>query len=220
MFRSFAAAEEEYCYDQANYLNGESNCGYFCLRIAAEIVLGRKFTKGKKGKDGEQEVFEKQFLGLCLKSGQRISESSAQFNATFPEIDVYFQTEEATEYSPEAVVAKLDAGEKVLVLNIQNMNFRGNKLVKGRFGHNICCVGHKDGKLIFKDSNKYRGKCRKTMDISILQTGYDALKDAKDIDTRARALRQNPTHISEMFWTTREKPVRPTMIRKSRRRRK
>lgn len=214
MFRSFAAAEEQYCYEQGNYQNGDSNCGYFCLRIAAEIILGRKFNKT------ERTTFTDEFLGLCLVSGQRISESSTQFNATFPEIDVYFETEEATEYSPEAVVAKLDAGEQVLVLNIQNMNFRGNKLIKGRFGHNICCVGHRDGKLIFKDSNKYRGKCEKTMDISILQAGYDALKDAKDIDTRARALRQHPTHISEMFWTTREKPVRRTTVRRSRRRRK
>tara|TARA_B110001450_G_scaffold255030_1_gene281607 strand:- start:310 stop:954 length:645 start_codon:yes stop_codon:yes gene_type:complete len=212
MFRSFAAAEEDYCYDQGNYQNGESNCGYFCLRIAAEIVLGRTFDQA------ERTTFTNEFLGMCLVSGQRISESSAQFNEKFPEIDVYFKTEEANEYSPEAVVTKLDAGHQVLVLNIQNMNFRGNKLVKGRFGHNICCVGHEDGKLIFKDSNKYHGKCKKTMAISILQAGYDALKDAKDIDTRARALRQHPTHISEMFWTTREKPVRSTTIRRSRRR--
>jgi len=209
MFHSFAAAEEDYCYDQQQYKNGDSNCGYFCLRIAAEIVLGREFS------DSEKKTFEDVFLDMCLISGQRISVSSAQFSATFPEIDVYFQTDEATEYSPDAVIEKLDAGEQVLILNIQNMNFRGNELIKGRFGHNICCVGHKDGKLIFKDSNKFHGRCRKTMDISILHDGYDDLKDAKDIDTRTRALRQHPTHISEMFWTTRDQTVKCTPVRRS-----
>ena len=209
MFHSFAAAEEDYCYDQGDYTNGNSNCGYFCLRIATEFVLGREFTKSEK------DVFENTFLNMCLSTGQVIAISSQHFSETFPEIDVYFQTDEATEYSPEEVVSKLDAGEKVLILNIQNMDFQRKKLVKGTYGHNICCVGHKDGKLIFKDSNKYHGTCIKTMDISTLQAGYDALKNAKDIDTRKRVLRQQPTHISEMFWTTREKTVEP--LRRSQR---
>ena len=199
--------------------NKANDCGYYSLRIAAEVALGRKFNTA------ETKVFRENFLSLCLMSGERLEKSTEEFVELFPDMGVYFETEEATEYSPQMVVDKLDAGEKVLVLNIQNMNFRGRTFVRGRYGHNVCCIGHKDGKLIFADSNRQSGSCRKTMDISILQKGYDAIVSAvsnssDELDARSKVMRSHPTHISEVYWVTRDRPQkRLRKLRRSRRRR-
>lgn len=198
-----------FCYQQ-----GDNDCGYYCLRIAAEMALGRKFNAD------EVSVFKHHFLPLCLMSGERLEKSTQEFAELFPEMGIYFVTKEANEYSPEAVVEKLDAGEKVVVLNIQNMDFRGQRFVKGRYGHNVCCIGHENGRLIFADSNR---PCRKTMDISLLQAGYDAIKatdNAADLlDARQRVMRTHPTHISEMFWVTKEAALKMVTVRRSKRRR-
>lgn len=214
-YRQFIVAEPRrkgppFCYQQ-----GDNNCGYYCLRIAAEMALGRKFNSA------ETSVFRDEFLSLCLMSGERLEKSTQEFAELFPDMGVYFVTKEATEYSPEDVVEKLDAGEKVLVLNIQNMDFKRNKFIKGPYGHNVCCIGHDDGKLIFADSNR---PCRKTMDMSILQAGYDAIKatdGAADLlDARQKVMRKHPTHISEMFWVTKEAALKMVTLRRSGRRRK
>lgn len=198
-----------FCYQQ-----GENDCGYYCLRIAAEIALGRKFNAD------EIKIFKNHFLPLCLMSGERLEKSTQEFAELFPNMGVYFITEDANEFSPQKVVEKLDAGEKVLILNIQNMNFRGQTFVKGRYGHNVCCIGHKDGKLIFADSNR---PCRKTMDISLLQTGYDAINVANDaadlLDARQKVMRTHPTHISEMFWVSSQATLKVVNVRRSKRRR-
>lgn len=198
-----------FCYQQ-----GDNDCGYYCLRIAAEMALGRKFNSSEIG------IFKEHFLPLCLMSGERLEKSTQEFAELFPDMGIYFVTQEANEYSPATVVEKLDAGEKVLVLNIQNMDFRGQRFVKGRYGHNVCCIGHDNGKLIFADSNR---PCRKTMDISLLQAGYDAIKatdGAADLlDARQRVMRTRPTHISEMFWVTKEAALKMVTVRRSRRRR-
>ena len=118
------------------------------------------------------------------------------------------------------IVEKLDAGEKVVILNIQNMKFSGQRFVMGRYGHNVCCIGHKNGRLIFADSNR---PCRKSMDISLLRAGYDAIKateDASDLlDARQRVMRTHPTHISEMFWITKQAALKMFNVRRSKRRR-
>ena len=207
--RKKAASGPPFCYQQ-----GENDCGYYCLRIAAETVVGRKFN------EKERRVFRRDFLSLCLMSGERLEKSTEEFGQVFPDMGVYFTTEQANEYSPASVVEKLDAGEKVLVLNIQNMTFSGATFVRGRYGHNVCCIGHKNGKLIFADSNR---PCRKTMDISLLQTGYEALKateGADDVlDARKTVLRTHPTHISEMFWVTKQRPAKKARVRRGTRRR-
>tara|TARA_B110000008_G_scaffold256723_1_gene274346 strand:+ start:2555 stop:3226 length:672 start_codon:yes stop_codon:yes gene_type:complete len=202
-----------FCYQQ-----GDNDCGYYSLRIAAEVALGRKFNSA------ETKIFRENFLSLCLMSGERLEKSTEEFVALFPEMGVYFATEEATEYSPETIIDKLDAGEQVLVLNIQNMSFRGRSFIRGRYGHNVCCVGHKDGKLVFADSNRQSGSCRKTMDISILQSGYDSIKSAvanspDELEARTKVMRTHPTHISEVYWVTRDRPLKKVRkLRRSRRR--
>ena len=209
-----------FCYQQ-----GDNDCGYFCLRIAAEITLGRKFDAA------ERRIFSKQFLSLCLMSGERLEKSTEEFNQTFspdlfPELGtVYFAAKEATVFSPQDVIEKLDEGQQVVILNIQNMDFQSKTFVSGRYGHNVCCVGHDNGKLIFADSNRVSGSCRKTMDIEILQEGYDriveATKDAGDLlDAQTKVMRKHPTHISEMYWVTREQQIKPRRLRRSRRSRK
>ena len=198
-----------FCYQQ-----GENDCGYYCLRIAAEMAIGRKFNRD------EVKVFKEHFLPLCLTSGERLEKSTQEFAQLYPDMGIYFVTQECNEYSPQAVVEKLDAGEKVVILNIQNMKFSGQRFVKGRCGHNVCCIGHKNGRLIFADSNR---PCRKTMDISLLQAGYDAIKateGASDLlDARQRVMRTHPTHISEMFWVTKQAALKIFNVRRSKRRR-
>ena len=215
MLKQFVVSEPKKATPPFCYQQGPNDCGYYSLRIAAEIALGRKFNAS------EVKDFKDNFLSLCLMSGERLEKSTEEFSQVFKGMGVYFATEEAVEYSPATVIEKLDAGEKVLVLNIQNMDFRGKRLVKGRYGHNICCVGHSDGKLIFADSNR---PCRKTMDISILQGGYEAIQtsvaNASDVlDARNRVMRTHPTHISEVFWVTKERPVKVKSLRRSGRRR-
>ena len=129
------------------------------------MAIGRKFNRERSS------IHE--HLPLCLTSGERLEKSTQEFAQLYPDMGIYFVTQEYNEYSPQAVVEKLDAGEKVVILNIQNMKFSGQRFVKGRYGHNVCCIGHKNGRLIFADSNR---PCRKTMDISLLQAGYDAIK--------------------------------------------
>jgi hypothetical protein len=208
-----------FCYQQ-----GDNDCGYFCLRIAAEITIGRKFDAA------ERRVFSEQFLSLCLMSGERLEKSTEEFNQTFssdtfPELGtVYFATKEATVFSPQDVIEKLDEGQQVVVLNIQNMDFRSKTFVSGRYGHNVCCIGHDNGKLIFADSNRVSGSCRKTMAIEILQEGYDrilnATKNADDLlDAQKKVMRTHPTHISEMYWVTREQQIKSRRLRRSKRRR-
>lgn len=215
MLKQFVATKPKKATPPFCYQQGQNDCGYYSLRIAAEIALGRKFNAS------EVKDFTDNFLSLCLMSGERLEKSTEEFGHVFKDTGVYFTTEEADEYSPDTVIEKLDAGEKVLVLNIQNMDFRGKKLVKGRYGHNICCVGHSDGKLIFADSNR---PCRKTMDISILRDGYEAIRasvvDTSDVlDARNRVMRTHPTHISEVFWVTNERPTPAKRLRRSGRRR-
>lgn len=222
MIRQFISAEPKrkrnsgppFCYQQ-----GDSDCGYYCLRIAAEIVLQRRFNSE------EASTFRNEFLGMCLVSGQRLEFSIGQFAQHYPDMGVYFITEpDVFEFSPATVVEKLDAGCKALVLNIQNIKFKGSTFVRGRYGHNICCIGHKDGKLIFADSNRSAGSCRKTMDMAILQKGFDdiqqAIQDGSDEgESRQRIERQqHPTRIVEMFWATTELPYQKSVsVRRSKR---
>jgi|TARA_B100000767_G_C19645993_1_gene484631 hypothetical protein len=219
MLHQFIATEPKrtsgppFCYQQ-----GESDCGYYSLRIAAEIALKRRFDSE------EDQTFRQEFLNMCLVSGQRLEFSVMHFAEQFPDMSVYFTTEaDVPEFSPTTVIEKLDAGCKAVVLNIQNMDFAGNRLTRGRYGHNICCVGHGKGKLIFADSNRNRGSCRKTMDIELLQKGFEDIQNVIQHSSDEHEARQKlerrtrPTRIVEMFWVNDTLPCKKIHLRRSRR---
>jgi hypothetical protein len=203
------------------YQQGESDCGYYCLRIAAEITLQRKFNAD------ERKAFTK-FKGLCAKVGTSLDLSTQRFVSYFPDMGVYFNEKNAysqdEHISLDLVRACLDMG-KVVVLNITNMDFKGNKLVRSKSqgmnnGHNICCVGYDDTHLIFQDSNKYRKSCRKTMSLDLLQEGYEEMIAAGgDLDRRLKVMHR-ATYITEMYVADTEEKTPPRKTRRSRRRRR
>ena len=196
------------------YQQGASDCGYWCLRIAAEISMRRRFTRE------EAKTFTA-FKRQCAKAGSCLSLSTARFAAAFPDLGVHFNPSEAyaaEEFvSPAMIKSALDAG-RVVVLNIQRVALRRDALVPGeKDGHNVCCVGYDERDFIFHDSNKYRNKCRKTMRISDLQEGYDRVVSAgDDLEARVRAM-SSATYASEMYvadTTRRDAPPRRMSLRR------
>ena len=218
MFKVFAPSEPAYnpahCYQQST----DSNCGYYCLRIAAEYFLGDKFKKRSK------KIFTRDFLPMCPRNGERLEVSTKEFERLFPALDIHFETDNKPDYSPADVLEKLAEG-KILVLNVQNIKFVGNKMKaytrakgakRGVEGHNICCIGGDEEKLIFSDSNWSGKSCRKTMQTDILQVGYEAVHGLT-LNPRDRAIAKT-TFICEMFWVV-AGPPKKTPLRRSRRRR-
>ena len=203
------------------YQQGVNDCGYYCLRIAAEITRKRKMTTT------EEKTFDK-FKGTCAKKGSQLELSTSRFSSYFPNFGVYFNTYESYlssdpgEYiSPDEIKSILDQG-KVVVLNIQNMDFKKKTLIrcKGGGGHNICCIGYDDKKFIFQDSNKYGNSCTKTMAIDVLQTGYETLVGAKgDLEKRLEAMKV-ATHVAEIYVADTEQSQTESKRRRSKRRRK
>lgn len=201
------------------YQQGDNDCGYYCLRIAAEITLKRKMTSD------EAKVFRK-FKGLCAQVGSQLELSTSRFSSFFPDIGVYFNryeayVEEPGEYiSPDTIKSILDQG-KMVVVNIQNMDFRRNTLVrcKGGGGHNICCMGYDTRNFIFQDSNRYSNSCTKTMSIQTLQKGYEAILTAgEDLEKRLKAMK-TATHVTEMFVADTEEKIIVSRRRRSSRQR-
>ena len=174
--------------------------------------------------DTETKTFNK-FKGMCAQVGSQLELSTARFSSYFPNFGVYFNTYESYlpnepgEYiSPDEIKSILDQG-KVVVLNIQNMDFKKNTLIRcqGGGGHNICCIGHDSGNFIFQDSNTYRNSCTKTMSIETLQSGYNTLLGAKgDLEKRLKAMKV-ATHVAEIYVADTEEKEASTRRRRSRR---
>lgn len=197
------------------YQQGASDCGYWCLRIAAEISMQRRFTRE------EAKTFT-QFKRQCAKAGSCLSLSTLRFSAAFPDIGVHFNPVCAygvdEEFiSPVTIQSMLDKGH-VVVLNIQHVALKARTLVPAskEDGHNICCYSYDNEHFIFQDSNKYRKKCGKTMRIEDLQHGYDQLVDAgEDMEARFKVMRA-ATHVTEMYVVDavrREEPLRKRRLR-------
>lgn len=211
-YRTFALP----CYQQ-----GDNDCGYYCLRIAAEITRKREMSKK------EIQVFVK-FKGMCAKKGSQLELSTSRFSSYFPNFGVYFNTYESYlssdpgEYiSPDEIKSILDQG-KVVVLNIQNMKFKKKTLIRcqGGGGHNICCIGYDARNFIFQDSNTYRNLYTKTMAIRTLQTGYETLLGAgDDLEKRLKAMNV-ATHVAEIYVADTEQRQTVSIRRRSKRRRK
>lgn len=188
-----------------NYQQGSSDCGYWSLRVSAEVTLGRRFTPD------ETKAFGK-FKRMCAKSGSCLALSSTRFAAFFPDMGVHFNEMSAygdsdAEYtSPEAIRACLDRG-CVVVLNVQHVKFLGATLIPGgprEDGHNVCCVGHGEDEhgeevFVLQDTNKYRGSFRKTLKVSTVRAGYDRLvASGADLETRRRTMLRE-TYVSEAY---------------------
>lgn len=208
-FRTFTLP----CYQQ-----GENDCGYYCLRIAAEITRKQKMTTT------EIKTFNK-FKNLCAQVGSQLELSTARFSRFFPKFGVFFNkyesylSSEPGEYiSPDEIKFILDQG-KVVVLNIQNMDFKKKTLIRcqGGGGHNICCIGYDTKNFIFQDSNQYGNSCTKTMAIRTLQTGYETLLGAgDDLEKRLKAMKV-ATHVAEIYVADTEEKQASTRRRRSRR---
>lgn len=198
------------------YQQGASDCGYWSLRIAAEISMHRRFTK-------EESKMFTQFKRQCAKAGSCLSLSTVRFSSSFPDIGVHFNPISAyggvdDEFiSPATIRSMLDKGF-VVVLNIQHVKFKADTLVPApkEDGHNICCYGYDDEHLIFQDSNKYRNKCRKKMRLEYLQKGYNTLVEAgEDLEARFKVMREE-TYVTEMYVADtlkREEPLRKRRLR-------
>ena len=64
----------------------------------------------------------------------------------------------------------------VVILQLQNMDWVGDRIVGGTKDHNICCFGRDKRYLYCDDSNKYKGKCIVKIDMRDLQTSIDDLE--------------------------------------------
>lgn len=172
----------------------------------------------------EIKVFKK-FKNKCAQVGSQLELSTARFSDYFPNFGVYFNkyepylSGESGEYiSPDEIKSILDQG-KVVVLNIQNMDFKEKTLIrsKGGDGHNICCIGYDARNFIFQDSNKCENSCTKTMAIRTLQTGYETLLGAgDDLEKRLKAMKV-ATHVAEIYVADTEEKEASTRRRRSRR---
>ena len=102
----------------------------------------------------------------------------------------------------------------VLILNVQNIDFKKNIIVyadpkakkkedRGE-GHCICCIGYDDDNLILHDSNIYAGSCRKTLSLALVEEGQAALDVGarEGGETFLTAMRNN-LHIQECYLMTR-----------------
>lgn len=203
------------CYQQTGL-----NCTYYSVIVAAIISRKCHMTPDEKKKFT-------QYKNMCAKDGSMLRLSTVRFDQYFPRFGVYFNSRKAyinndDEFiSPNEIKSILDLG-KVIILNIQNMEFDGREIKHkvSSCGHSICCVGYDSTRLIFRDSNKYSNSFRKTLDIDALQKGYEVLLEAGyDLEKREMAWKRE-LYIAEMFIADNTKRHVPRKLRRSNRLRK
>ena len=152
------------------YQQGQGDCGYYCVKIAAEMLLQRRFT------EQENQMFD-HFKSHCGKKGEQIRFTTKLFNQLFPELPVQFEVEdESIMISPDMIRNVLDSNGFPLI-NIQRMRFHSDTITDGgqknNDGHNVCVIGYDGTHFFIQDSNKYKGHCLKKLDISLVQQAYD-----------------------------------------------
>ena len=205
------------CYQQ----DGDT-CGYWCTRIAVEILLGRKF-------EGDELNRFKTYKSMCAKEGVTLFTSCVNFQSYFPELAVKFDNVESEvgKFSSKNIIEQLDKPNTVCLLNMQNMDFEGKsfKESKGGGGHNVCCYGYNDTNFLIQDSNQYKvnrvNKCEKTLARTLVDTGYNQYFDAANGDPyetlgNVKTLNQSVFHVSEVVAVYLGKPRKqPQVVRTS-----
>lgn len=176
------------CYQQIG-----DTCGYWCTRIAAEILMNRKF------KGDELKRFTK-YKAMCSREGVTLMNSAIRFEKFFPELNVNFDAVDTDRAQSAEIQAALDVPGTVVLLNMQNMDFQKNEIVensKDNYGHNVCCFGYDDDYFYIQDSNKYGGSCKKRLSKALVDRGADAYIGA-DLD---KMLKLNKTifHVTEVM---------------------
>jgi hypothetical protein len=211
------------CYQQ----DGDT-CGYWCTRIAVEMLLKRKFQ-------GDELNRFKTYKSMCSKEGVTLFKSCLQFQKYFPQLEVNFDNVESQvgKFSSDHIIEQLDQPNTVCLLNMQNMDFKGKtfkECSKGG-GHNVCCYGYNDTNFLIQDSNQYPVsrknnkpiyKCEKTLARTLVDTGYNQYVDAardlyKNLEILEK-LNKSVFHVSEVvavyLGEAREQP--PTVRTSSR----
>lgn len=178
--------------DRTCYQQKGNTCGYWCTRIAVEMLLGRKFDRGEVKRFND-------YKNMCSKDGVTLFQSCKQFEGLFPELGINFDNVESDgKFSSTHIVKELAKPKTVCLLNMQNMDFKRDTIVadQGGEGHNICCYGYDDTTLWLQDSNKYRNKCEKTLSRNLVDTGYNQFVGAG----LEKVLKLNKTvfHVSEV----------------------
>ena len=198
------------CYQQRG-----DTCGYWCTRIAAEILMGRKFQ-------GDELKRFKEYKAMCSKEGVTLMNSAIRFEKFFPELQVNFDALDTDRASSKDIQAALDVPGTVCLLNMQNMDFKGNEFVeksKGG-GHNVCCYGYDDTCFLVQDSNKYSKSCKKKLHKWLVDRGAKAFEGA-DLEKMLK-LNKEIFHITEVMCVYLGEPrqQRRAAPRRSRRRRR
>jgi hypothetical protein len=169
------------CYQQKG-----NDCSRWALRIAAEVLLQKKIVNKKFNT----------FAKKCSDAGDYIPSAISEFQTSFPTFakqlkfsqkypkknpmsgrrsrrsktesksDVFLQVKSLKTFfgfGPEA---------NVLILNVQNMEFSGDRIVysskKSRENHICVCLGYNAGDLIVLDSNKFGKSCIKYISLEYL----------------------------------------------------
>lgn len=202
------------CYQQ----DGDT-CGYWCTRIAVEILLGRKF-------EGDELKRFKEYKSMCAKEGVTLFTSCDRFKRFFPELKVNFYNvgSEVGKFSSENIIEHLNKPNTVCLLNMQNMDFKGKTFKeksKGG-GHNVCCYGYNDTNFLIQDSNKHGNKCEKTLARTLVDTGYNqyvaAARNVYGNLEIVKDLNKNVFHVSEVVAVYLGKERKqPPKVRTSRR---
>lgn len=195
------------CYQQ----DGDT-CGYWCTRIAAEILMQRKFK-------GDELKRFKDYKSTCSLQGVTLLDSTNKFKAYFPEIPINFDALDVDRPASKDIT-KLLKPDTVVLLNLQNMDFKATKIVenqKNKYGHNVCCYGYDNENLFIQDSNKSGGKCKKTLSRVLVDKGAQLFQGA-DLDMIMK-LNKKVFHVTEVMVVYLGKP-RPkvAVVRRSRRR--
>lgn len=197
------------CYQQ----DGDT-CGYWCTRIAVEILLKRKFN------EDELRRF-KEYKSMCSKEGVTLFKSCLQFqehfpelkvNEHFPELNVNFDNvtnDIIGKFNSEDIIEHLNKPNTVCLLNMQNMDFKDKTFIecKKGGGHNVCCYGYDKVKrnFLIQDSNRYlvsrknnkpNYKCEKTLARTLVDTGYNKYVDAKYDVAIVENLNREAFHVS------------------------
>lgn len=197
------------CYQQRG-----DTCGYWCTRIAAEILLGRKFR-------GEELKRFKKYKSMCSREGVTLMLSVVRFNNFFPELGINFDALDNDRVNSKQIEEELDKENTVVLLNMQNMDFSKDRIVentKENYGHNVCCYGYDDTYFYIQDSNKYNKNCKKTLLKELVNKGAKAFENVT-IDN-LRKLNKSVFHIAEAVSVYKGEPRKKVVtVRRSRRRR-
>jgi hypothetical protein len=183
------------CYQQVG-----DTCGYWCTRIAAEILMGRKF------KGDELKKF-KEYKAMCSRDGVTLMNSAIRFAKFFPDMCVNIDALDTDRATVEEIQKALDIPGTVCLLNMQNMDFKGDEFVensKNHYGHNVCCVSYDDEYFYIQDSNKYKNSCKKRLKKALVAKGAKAFEGA-DLDTMLK-LNKKIFHITEVMCVYLGKP--------------